>query len=165
MKKVLFVVAILTSTVLTSCGGGAYADSSDGVKQLAADLNTTKEMTLLNSLKPTEADCKAIFKDEADANAALEMINAQYEELSNMEENPIHAKDGQTEILVKTGKVGGDLSSVSGGFERIADKLVEGTTIYEIKYVEPGKELGMKFSAFIYVNGAWKFFGKLYRAF
>lgn len=150
--------------MLWSCGSSESGDEA-GLIALAKELDASHDLTLVNSLKPTMDDLKVIFISEDDAKIANEMVEKQYGELSKMVVNPIHSKAGQTEVITRKGIVGGDLSAVSGGFNRMASKLKEGTAIYEIKYVEPGKTLGMKFSAFIYVNGKWKFFGKLYRAF
>ena len=82
-----------------------------------------------------------------------------------MSQNPISSKEGQTDVLIRKGVIGGSLEEISGGYGQIQGKFKSGTEIFEIKYVEPGATLGMKYSSFIFVNGHWKFFGKLYRAF
>lgn len=154
-----------TETSSSTTETSTYSEDAEGLTQLAKDLDKAQDMTIVKSLESSLEDCKAIFNNEADAAKAHEMIKAKYEQLSSMPSNPIRSKEGQTEVLAINGKVGGDLSEISGGYGNIQVKLNEGTTIYEIKYVKPGETMGMKFSAFIYVNGGWKFFGKLYRAF
>lgn len=163
MKKVFY--SLIIASLLVACGGSKYSNDSAGLTQLAKDLDATSEMDIVKSLKPSLEDCNAIFNDEADAKTVKEGIDKQYEELEGMSESPISSKDGQTEVLIRKGVVGGDMNEISGGFSRISDKLKEGTEIYEFKYVEPGKSIGMKFAAFVFVNGSWKFFGKMYYAF
>lgn len=86
---------------------------------------------------------------------------------------PSFAKPGQTEIQVhaatteeiieyKKDSVG--YKEFSGGAKRIAPKVLRpGVTFYEIEYVEPGKEAGMKYHLFYWDGNQWSMLGAAWR--
>ncbi|MGJ8725804.1 MAG: hypothetical protein ACSHYB_14685 [Roseibacillus sp.] len=141
-----------------------YPNSEEGLKKLAKDLNHNGE--LLRELLPTNEECALIGAGPVDA----ELIEAYVETLK--EELPaegIGGNDSQTEVLVGSGttdamKAGTEME-MAGGYSQEAEHFGPALTLWKVSYVEPGEDSGMRFDAFIHLNGRWVLVPKVWRAF
>jgi hypothetical protein len=166
----VFVVVALALAVAACKKGGAATSvpgSEEGVRLLLTDIRTSNDaraMTL--SLRPTSADYRAVFVDDAAAKA-----EAAYEKLWNDPKAVITASPASTELVLFKATTeelqkwtGAAESDFPGGYKRVADRFKPGITVYRWKYVKPGEQLGMAYDGLIYVNGHWAWFPKPWRA-
>jgi len=81
--------------------------------------------------------------------------------------------DGQTEVAVTAAsteeivayeKGGPAFAEFPGGMQRFAPLSKPKLTWYVVELLEPGKDLGMKFTAFVHVGGRFVFVAKPWRA-
>jgi hypothetical protein len=108
--------------------------------------------------KPTTSQINAISATKADADRLRAYVGKVYAELSD---STPAAKAGQTQIIV----TGPDLRDLAGGYRKKVGHFRPGVAIYGFKYVEPGKDSGMRYDGLIRVRDTWIFIPKAWRAF
>ncbi len=156
---------------LISCGkggkspeqkSGEYPGTEEGLKSVLKDILADGKLS--TKLRPTAEDYAAVFEGEFAKKA-----EATYKEPWEKGQLVLKAKPGQTEIKVFSVTVE-DLKAKNeksnefpGGWTEIAPNLKPGLTIYMVRVTEPGKDLGMRFDGFVYVNGRWRIFPKPWR--
>jgi hypothetical protein len=169
-RSVFLFVTLMLAAACNKSGGAdvsKYPGTEDGAKQLVTDIRTSSEaraMTL--ALKPTAADCKAVFVDDAVAAKA----EAAYDKMMTDARAVIAASADNTELTLSkattddlqkwTAPVQADFP---GGYKRVADKYKPGLTVYRWKYVKPGEQIGTAYDGLIYVNNHWAWFPRPWR--
>jgi len=169
-RSVLVFVACAFAAVACSKSTGGAAEASrfpgteDGAKQLLSDIRTGDAKAKTAALKPTTADYKAVFTDDAAAKA-----EAGYEKLWSDPKAVIAADPANTELKLwkatteELQQGTGEAAEFPGGYKRVAGKLKPGLTLYRWKYVKPGEKLGMAYDGLVFVNGRWAWFPKPWR--
>lgn len=129
---------------------------------------------LFAALIPNEARAKAAFKDKIAPdvqNAILDM----HKKLNIKEDGaPKLARPTQTVVKVHGAKTEdiiayreGSLArkEFPGGTRRVASEALKpGMTFYEVEYLEPGKESGMKYHLLYWDGKQWSMLGPAWRA-
>jgi hypothetical protein len=144
-----------------------YADGEEGLTKLAADLvaaakakDQEKLEKLCGSLALPDAGAffKKTFGDEKGAALAGgydkmkgEMPKGLAKDLAK------NVEKGRTEVHVK--KAEGD--QATGAQKTATDTMKEKVALWTISLVEPGQKLGTSYWSFAYVDGAWRFLGKM----
>lgn len=128
---------------------------------------------LFAGMIPTEARAKAAFKDKIAPdvrNAILDM----HKKLSFKEDSaPKIARPTQTVVKVHAAKTeeiiayragGVAHKEFPGGTRRVAElALKPGITFYEVEYLEPGKDAGMKYHLIYWDGKRWSMMGPAWR--
>jgi hypothetical protein len=119
---------------------------------------------MTKALKPTTADYRAVFGDNASK------AESHYEKLWSDPKIKIGASSENTGLLLSKATTeelkswtGEAMTDFPGGYKRIADKYQPNLTVYRWKYVKPGETSGMAYDGLIYVNGHWAWFPKPWR--
>jgi len=108
--------------------------------------------------KPTTSQINSISATKAAADKLRAYVQSVYAELTPGQAG---ARANQTEIIV----TGPDLSELAGGYRQEMKHFRPGIAIYGFKFVEPGKDSGMRYDGLIHVRGEWIFIPKAWRAF
>ncbi|MCA9129517.1 MAG: hypothetical protein KDB22_20665 [Planctomycetales bacterium] len=79
-------------------------------------------------------------------------------------------KPGQTEVLLTPATTdelitwsGEAAKTLAGGWKRLQKHVHPGFTIYTIRFVEPGEDIGMRFDGLIKIDDKWYIFPKAWR--
>jgi hypothetical protein len=170
-----FVVILALALALVACkkeSGGSvvtskYPPTDEGARQLLIDLRTSSDAkSLMQALRPTTPDYRAVFVDDVVARA-----EAGYDKMWSDPKNVIAAPPESSDIVLMkatteelqkwTAEVD---AGFPGGYKRIAAKLKPGLTVYRWKYVKAGEKSGMSYDGLIHVNHRWVWFPKPWRA-
>ncbi len=167
--NLLLLALVVAASACKSQSQNKYSNTKEGVAQMAKALGKAP-MSDIKKLAPTMEDCKAIMKNEEDAQKLYEYSQKGYERLNRMSESPIHGRENQTEILVNQLTVGGEnvseeIKEFSGGYQKVMDKMKGGIVLYEFNFVEPGETRGRRFDGLMYINNKWVLVPKFWRAF
>jgi hypothetical protein len=184
--------AVLACLALVACdkskGGDVPSyDQKDGPDNLKGLLDTIvkaneagdlkKAAALTRGLIPDKAALAKAFKDDAPAPLV--------ESMSSMREK-IPTDDAQVAGLIKRGdakrteiKVHGAtteeiaeykdgsvaFNEFPGGARRLAESALRpGTKFYEVEFLEPGNDAGMKYHLFYFDGSAWRMLGPAWRS-
>ena len=169
MKHVSMIVAGLLLFAVAACGKGGTnaAGDAEGLKSVMQKFikaDRAAAESLSRQLQPTEADCILVFGEENG-----KKVYATYAPEFEKGRMTLTVKDNQTEIRIDaaTGKElrekTGNAKNFAGGYLSVASKMKEDLSYYVVRFVEPGKEHGMRFDIFAFVNGQWRVFPKPYR--
>jgi hypothetical protein len=170
MKRTL--IQIILIAALTMIGyarllAETFPGTDEGAKQLAnAFLKPGADYAALSKpLRPTAADYAAVF----DGNFGTK-VEAAWDRAWESGKMVMAPKPGQTEVKIASAtteelKAGtGNAAELAGGWKEAAAKMKPGLKVYRFHFLEPGKDAGMSFDGFIYVNGNWRVFPKPWRA-
>lgn len=130
---------------------------------------------LWKSLLPDEARLKKALKDNV-APATLQQIMGMHQKFSGSVTPTAVAKvarDAQTEVQVHGATTediisyrGGSVAfkEFPGGTKRVAAQLLRpGMTYYEVEFLEPGKNAGMKYHLLYWDGKQWSMLGPVWR--
>lgn len=144
-----------------------YPGTEEGARQLLTEIRTSSDargMTL--ALRPTAADYKAVFVDDATAARAEVAYDKIFSDAKAVitapaERSELKLSKATTDDLQKwTAEAQADFP---GGYKRVASKFKPGLTLYRWKYVKPGEKLGTSYDGLVFVNGHWTWFPKPWR--
>lgn len=149
---------------------GKYPDSTDGLKRLIGDIlaatkagDKEKAATLVKDLMLTnhEAWFKQSFGDDKGAKLSEDYAKSLGEfEPSASQLFAGMVEKGQTNIQVSRFQKAGDPKAV--GLQNDALKAMKSpVALYSVRMLQPGKDLGMHLWSFVYVDGAFRFIGKM----
>jgi hypothetical protein len=175
MKKThfRFIGLLIFCVVLAACGGQPVSERFPGTKDGAKDLLAEflkpdadrKKMTM--DLRPTKADYRAFYADEATADRA----EAFFDKLWSSGDAAVAPKEGQTELKLYSATTEqlsalvpeGEAAEFPTGMQSLASNLKPNLTIYGFKFVKPGETTGMAFEGLTHINGKWRLFPKPWR--
>ncbi|KAF0246965.1 MAG: hypothetical protein FD180_188 [Planctomycetota bacterium] len=175
----------------SSGGGGSsppplYAqnDSADNLKGLLDTIMKSSEAgehkkaaTLIRALLPDKAGLAKALKDDAPAafidecvkqNQSIPADDAQVSGLfkrGGPDRTQIEAHGATTEEIAayKDGSV--PFKEFPGGAKKLAEQVLRaGVKFYEVEFVAPGEDSGMKFHMFYYDGSGWRMLGPAWRA-
>jgi hypothetical protein len=175
-REIQTIVCLLVFLFAASCGKGEkakveqakgqYPGTEEGLKKLMGEFvaDGADAAKLSSLLRPNAEDYAAVFEGDFAKKA-----EDTYKEPWEKGQLALKVKPGQTEITVlavtsedlkaKTGTS----SEFPGGWLEVASNLKPGLTVHLVRFTEPGKERGMRFDGFIFVNGRWRIFPKPWR--
>jgi hypothetical protein len=138
----------------------------------AKDFGTGKQ--IVKAMIPTKEQLKKLVKDEVTADQ-LERLADQFKELppDDAKAACVFAPQGRTEIKVHSATVEELVAykqgtpafdEFPGGAQKLAEKVLKpGTTFYEVKVTEPGKDRGSTFHMFFWDGAQWRMMGPAWR--
>jgi hypothetical protein len=163
-KKLLVLLGVLA--VLLACKGGkSYPDSEEGLKQLSTDLSAAEgddaeKMGKNLALPDAQKFFTATFGPELGGQLATE-YSADVPKLGTIHTFFKAGKaKGRTEILVEK-HASADDENANALQEAAIRAMKTPMPIYTVNVVEPGKTIGSSLWSFAYVDGAFRYLGKL----
>lgn len=151
-----------------SVSESAYPGNESGARALLEKAGTEGGASLVETLRPTNADYRAVFQPEF-ADRAERFYRGWVWGPSPMPAEP-WAEPGQTVLRMwkaTTEEIRAWTPSVRknfpGGYRKVKGEFRPGLTIYTWDYTEPGAEFGMAFNGLVFVNGHWALFPKPWR--
>lgn len=160
----------------------AYAGDAKGLEKLMRDLlvaqreDTKKAAELTRGLLPDRAkvvlglakdapkeDLDAILATFAKVGGAPDETMAQVLKPGDPKRTEVQVHAATTEELVA--KTGPGVAEFPGGVLEAAKSglLRPGATYYEVEFLEPGKDSGMKYHMFFHDGSSWTMLGKVWR--
>lgn len=129
---------------------------------------------LFKALVPDEARLKKALKDKV-APESVKQLMDMYRNVSISDESvvklaradqkevQVHAAKTEDLIAYKQGSVA--YKEFPGGAKKVAEAILRpGMTFYEVEYLEPGKDAGMKYHLFYWDGRQWSMLGPAWRA-
>ena len=183
MRTAKLVVAAAVLLGAAACQQQArQPDGAAGLRDLMASIvaasnagDVARAAGLIRGLVPDEAALKKALRDDADpavrdgAKSILKQLpggDAEVAKLIHPEartEINVHAATTEELARYEAGSVA--YQEFPGGAKTLAEKgLRPGMTFYEVEFVEPGKDAGLKFHLFFHDGTRWRMLGPLWRA-
>ena len=170
--------------IAAGCDGGSFKqeDKPENLKAFFESIHKTlhekndpkQAAALFQSMVPDEGRARKALKDDV-APETLKQIGAFHKAFSISEEGvrklarpdqkevQVHGSKTEEIIAYKQGSVA--FKEFPGGTKRIAEQwLRPGVTFYEVEYLEPGKDAGMKYHLLYWDGKQWSMLGPLWRA-
>ena len=170
--------------IAVGCDGGSFKqeDKAENLKalfermhQALHEKNDAKQaVTIFQSMVPDEARVRKALKDDV-APDTVKQIGAFHKAFSVNEEGvrklaradqkevQVHGSKTEDIVAYKQGSVA--FNEFPGGTKRVAEQwLRPGMTFYEVEYLEPGKDAGMKYHLIYWDGKQWSMLGPLWRA-
>lgn len=133
------------------------------------DLDTAKK--LLGGLFLDEARLKLALKDDVPENAIMAILN-RHKEMAGADQRgfcspersevQVHGATTEEIIAYKEGSVA--FNKFPGGAREMARKILKpGMTFYEVEFVVPGQDKGMKYHLFFWDGKQWAMLGAAWR--
>ena len=131
---------------------------------------------LLVSLLPNEERARKAIRDDIPSETLQKifgyhkqlgslMVETNINELARPEQTVVKVHGATTEEIVTYAQGSVVYSEFPGGTRRIAERILRpGMTFYEIEFLEPGKEYGMKYHLLYWDGRQWTMLGPLWRA-
>lgn len=165
-SRALFLLLVLTT--LLACkmlGGKTYEDSPEGLKQLATDLSNAKKsdaekMGKALALKDPNKFFTETFGAELGPKLAADYATDSVKLPGIQAFFTMGLLKGRTEILIEK-HVSADDENANGYQDAAMRAMVKPIPIYTINVVEPGKTIGSSLWSFAYVDGGFRYLGKL----
>ena len=181
---VMLFITLVPSAMRTSAGGQFKQENRP--ENLKALLETIHNLiyvkkdarsaaALLVSLYPNEERARKALRNDVPPET-LQKIFDMHKRVGSLEESNINQLAGPDQKMVKVhGSTTEEIArsergSVAfahfpGGAVRIADQILRpGMTFYEVEFLEPGKDRGMKYHLFYWDGKQWTMLGPLWRA-
>lgn len=166
-KKLVLLVGLLV--VLLACkkfmGGKSYAEGEEGLKQLATDLSAAEGDDAEKLGKDLALpDAQKFFTTTFGPELATQLASEYATDVPKL--GTIHQffkagqAKGRTEILVEK-HVSAEDENANGLQEAALKAMKTPMPIYTINVVEPGKTIGSSLWSFAYVDGSYRYLGKL----
>ncbi|AVV44596.1 hypothetical protein C6376_27320 [Streptomyces sp. P3] len=148
-----------------AASAGRYPAGDTGARELLEKVGTKGDSALVESLRPTSADYRAVFRPDF-AGRAERFYRTRFWGGSPVPPGP-WAQQGQTELKMwkATTEEIRDWtpavrSNFPGGYADVKDEFNSGLTVYTWRYTRPGAERGLFFNGLVHVNGHWALFPK-----
>jgi hypothetical protein len=179
-------IALALGTSFSACS--AAGDTSFGqenkpenLKSLLESLHQTihvrkdgrQGVAVFQSLIPDEARAKKALREDV-APEALRQITGFYrevvvleeeaEKLARPEQTVVKINAATTEEIASYQKGSVAFNEFPGGARRLAETVLRpGVTFYEVEFLEPGKDDGMKYHLFYWDGEQWTMLGPIWR--
>jgi hypothetical protein len=139
--------------------------------------NSLRVMLMTSRLVPDETRLKKALRDDVPP-AALEKVLALHKKLAPQTDmaratfwaitpaqTEVQVHGATTEELAEYAKGSVAAAKFPGGARVAAQKLLRpGTTFYEVEFLEPGKDAGMKYHLFYWDGERWTMLGPVWQA-
>ena len=168
-------------------GGGAEAASfkqentPQNLKALFESVHQTVHVkkdvkgatALFRSLMPDAARVKKALKDNVAPDAARQILDMHQKmaitedavrTLSRPDQTEVQVHGSTTEDIVRYKEGSVAFKEFPGGAKRVADQVLRpGMTFYEVEYLVPGKDAGMKYHLIYWDGKQWSMLGPVWR--
>ena len=128
---------------------------------------------LFQSLVPDEARVKKALKDSISVDAVKQIMDLHRKfgvsedavrKLARAEQTEVQVHGSSTEDIVRYREGSVAYNEFPGGAKRVAEQwLRPKTTFYEVEYLVPGKDAGMKYHLVFWDGRQWTMLGPLWR--
>ncbi len=130
---------------------------------------------LLASLFPNEERARKAIRDDVPPEALQKIFDYQKQlgsllgetnvgELARPEQNVVMVHGATTEEIVTYAQGSVAYAEFPGGTRRLAERILRpGMTFYEVEFLEPGKNLGIKYHLFYWDGRQWSMLGPMWR--
>jgi hypothetical protein len=131
---------------------------------------------ILASLLPNEERAKKALRDDTPPETLQKIFDYHKQlgslmgepninELARPEQKIVKVHGATTEEILSYAQGSVAYTEFPGGTRRLADRILRpGMTFYEVEFLEPGKEYGMKYHLFYWDGRQWTMLGPLWRA-
>jgi hypothetical protein len=138
--------------------------------------DTRSAVALLVSLFPNEERARKAIRDDTPPETLQKIFDyhkqrislageANINELALPEQKVVKVHGATTEEIVAYAQGSVAYAEFPGGTRRIAERILRpGMTFYEVEFLEPGKDLGIKYHLFYWDSRQWTMLGPLWRA-
>jgi hypothetical protein len=176
-------ISLAITLVITAAVAVANPGTSDDLKKYMKELNdaqragdVAKAAKMTKALLPDEATLRSMFKADAPTETIDKFVafharfsSAREEDVAGFfniapERTEIHVHGATAEDVVKYEEGSVAFNEFPGGAREICALIKPQTMLYEVEFVEPGKDAGMKFHLFVWDGSGWKMLGPLWRA-
>lgn len=137
--------------------------------------NDVKQATaLFQSLMPDQARLKKALKDNAAPDSARQILEMHQKmtvteevvrKLAQPDQKEVQVHGSTTEDIVRYREGSVAHKEFPGGAKKVAEQVLRpGMTFYEVEYVVPGKDAGMKYHLLYWDGKQWSMLGPAWRA-
>jgi hypothetical protein len=129
---------------------------------------------LLVSLLPNEERVRKALRDDLapetlrkilDIHKQFRLLATNINELAGMDQKMVKVYGATTEEIAMNARGSVVFAEFPGGAVRMAEQILRpGMTFYEVEFLEPGKEYGMKYHLFFWDGRQWTMLGPVWRA-
>jgi hypothetical protein len=164
-------------------GGGGTGGYPASLKSYCEDLqnaiqskDVNRAASMTRSLVPDEARLRKAFKDNPPSNAMPRTLAFYRQKLPPTDQGLaqiLAARPNQTEVqvhgatteeLIQYAPDSVAYKEFPGGARTVAQQMLRpGMTFYEVEFLEPGKDAGMKFHLFYWDGQQWAMLGPLWQ--
>jgi hypothetical protein len=175
----------------SSSGGGggasslyAQSDSADNLKGLLDAImkaseggDTKRAAALVRGIMVDKASLAKAVKDDAPASFSEETLSQagsipqEDEKVAGLfkrggaDRTEIQAYGATTEEIAEYANGSVPFKEFPGGAKKLAEQVLRpGVKFYEVEFVKPGEDMGMKFHMFFWDGSSWKMLGPAWRA-
>ena len=144
-------------------------------QEIHAKKNPKQAAELMQAVMPDEARLKKAFKDNVNPDALKRVValhksmppisEKEMGRLARPEQKNVQVHGAKTEEIIayKDGSVA--YKEFPGGAKKVAEQLLRpGMRFYEVEFLEPGKDAGMKYHLFYWDGKSWSMLGPVWRA-
>lgn len=150
----------------------------DRIGKAARDGDEKAAVALTKSLICDEARIKKALKDDADKDFVAKVVEMHKSLLASEDSKlaktlspgdpkrtEVQVHGATTEEIAKYEKDSVAFKEFPGGAQKIAQTVLRpGTTFYEVEFVEPGKDAGVKYHLLFWDGERWSMLGAVWRA-
>jgi hypothetical protein len=142
--------------------------------KIHVERDTKQALALVRSLIPDEARVKPALRDGlapemlsqiADQHQKMrEMREAEVAKLARPTQKVVQVHAASTEGIARYQEGSVAFREFPGGAKRLAEQVLRpGVTFYEVEFLEPGKDAGMKYHLLYWDGQQWSMLGALWR--
>ena len=136
--------------------------------------DTKQAVELMQSVMPDEARVKKALKDNVPADTLQRILGLHQKlgpvserevvRLAKPEQKNVQVHAAKTEDLVQYKQGSVAFKEFPGGAKKVAEAVLRpGMTFYEVEFLEPGKDAGMKYHLFYWDGKQWSMLGPVWR--
>jgi len=129
---------------------------------------------LMQSVMPDEARLKKALKDNVSADAFQRIAGfhkkmgpvseREVARVAKPEQKNVQVHGAKTEEIIKYQQGSVAFKEFPGGAKKVAEQVLRsGMTFYEVEFLEPGKDAGMKYHLFYWDGKQWSMLGPVWR--
>lgn len=179
----LFLSLVLSATCASAVGQFRQENRPENLKALLETIHhlihvkkdTKVAAALYASLCPNEERAKKALRNDTPPETLQKILDmyrqlgfptgSNVEQLAKTEQTMIKVHGATTEEIARNERGSVVFEEFPGGAVKMAGQILRpGITFYEIEFLEPGKEYGMKYHLFFWDGKQWTMLGPVWRA-
>ena len=186
-RRVLVLFPVLAVAALPAWSqetGFKHENNPENLKALFQEIHKTifqskdakRAGALFRALIPDEPRLKKAVKDGVPAatvqaiqglhkkQLAAPLTEAELVKLARPEQTAVQVHKAATEEIIKYAEGSVAFREFPGGARRVAEQILRpGMTFYEVEFLEPGKDAGVKYHLFYWDGKQWTMLGPVWR--
>jgi hypothetical protein len=178
----LFLSLVLSATRTGAVGQFRQENRPENLKALLETIHhliyvkkdARSAAALLVSLFPNEERVRKALRDDPapdalqkilDIHKQFRLLATNINELAGMDQKIVKVHGATTEEIARNARDSVVFAEFPGGAIRMAGQILRpGMTFYEVEFLEPGKESGVKYHLFFWDGKQWSMLGPVWRA-